>query len=150
MISYYQIQEDLQSLLLVGPAVGYTTTPKEVFIEAMEREAFFENMPFINIRLTEGEQEIRSIPDGYYTHLIFEIDVIAFDFTHFRKAAICRDLLMGEAQSAIQQNSRFNSEIQTSTLTPSIKFGAGTPEGAGGHVATGTFTLDVEVSVEPS
>lgn len=149
-IDYFQIQEDLQVVLIAGPSDGYTDKPKEVFIEAMEREAIFDNMPFINIRLVEGEREIRSIPDGYYSHIIFEIDIITFNFTHFKEAAQLRDSLMGEAEKSIQENSRFSANIETSTLVPSMKFGAGTAEGAGGHIATGTFTLDVEVSVEPA
>ena len=149
-INYFQIQEDLQTILVAGPSAGYTVEPTKVFIEAMEREASFDNMPFINIRLVEGEREIRSIPDGYYAHILFEIDIITFNFAEFKDAAKLRDCIMGEAEKAIQENSQFSADIQTSTLTPQMRFGAGTPEGAGGHVATGTFTLDVEVSVEPA
>ncbi len=150
LVEYYQIQEDLAELISDGPSAGYTEKPKEVFIEAMEREATFDNMPFVNVRLVEGDSELRSIPDGYYITLLYEIDIISFDLTHFKKAAKIRDDLMGEVQLAIQQTPRFAESINASTLTPSIKFGAGTPEGAGGHVATGTFTLSVEISVEPA
>jgi len=150
LINYYQIQEDLQALLLTGPTLGYTTTPKNIFIEAMDREAIFDHMPFINIRLVDGEIEIRSIPTGYYAKLPYEVDIVSFDLSEFRKAATLRDILMGEAQLAVQQTPRFNGDISTSIIGPSIKFGAGTPEGAGGHIAIGTFTVQVETYVEPA
>jgi len=150
LIDYYQIQEDLQALLETGPAGGWTLQPTFVFIEAMEREAVFSSMPFINLRMTEGEMEMRSLPNGYYATITIEVDIISFDLSEFKKAASIRDDMMGEAQLAVQQNPRFNSEIETSSIAPSIRFGAGTPEGAGGHIAVGTFTITVEAFVEPA
>ncbi len=90
------------------------------------------------------------MPNGYYAFLTYEIDAAVFDFTAFRKAASLRDTLMGEAQLAIQQNPRFNGDINTSTISPEITFGAGTTEETGGHIAVGTFSVTVEVYVEPA
>lgn len=149
LIDYYGIQEDLQALLLAGPVGGYTIVPNNVYIEAMEREAVFEAMPFINIRLPSGEMEMRSIPNGYYAVLLYEVDVITFDLSEFRKAATVRDDMMGDAQVTVQETPRFNGSISTSLIAPNLTFGAGTPEGAGGHIATGTFTVQVEASIEP-
>lgn len=150
LIDYYQIQEDLKTLLEAGPAAGWTTQPTFVFIEAMEREAVFSSMPFINIRMLEAEMEQRSLPNGYYSTITMEIDIITFDLSEFRKAATLRDDIMGEAQLAVQENPRFNSEILTASIAPSVRFGAGTPEGAGGHIAVGTFTVTVETYIEPT
>lgn len=148
LIDYYAIQEALQTILVAGPAAGYATQPDNVFIEAMDRETVFESMPLINIRLIEGEMEVRSIPNGYYLLLSFEIDVVCFDLSEFRLAANQRDDIMGDAQLAIQENAQFHSSLSTSTISPSIRFGAGTPEGAGGHIAIGTFTVTAEAYID--
>lgn len=148
LIDYYGIQEALQTILEAGPTAGYTTHPSNVYIEAMDRELVFEAMPAINIRLTEAEIEIRSLPNGYYAFIPYEVDVVHFDLNEFRLAATVRDTMLGEAQLAVQQNARFHSSISTSTISPRVQFGAGTPEGAGGHIAVGTFTVTVEVYVD--
>lgn len=148
LIDYYGIQEALQALLVTGPSSGYTKEPQNVYIEAMDREAVFDAMPFINVRLTEGEVEVRSLPNGYYALLNYEVDVITFDLSEFRKAATVRDDMMGEAQLAVQENPRFHGDLSTSTISPTIRFGAGTPEGAGGHIAVGTFTVTVEAYID--
>ena len=148
LVNYYQIQEDLAALLHTGPSEGWQHQPNNILIEAMDREMTFDAMPLINIRLTDGEIEVRSLPNGYFAEITYELDVISFDLSEFRKASIVRDEILGDAQLTIQRNSRFNSDILTSTITPTIKFGAGTPEGAGGHIAVGTFTVVVEVEID--
>lgn len=150
LIDFYGIQSALADVLKSGPEAGYTTHPHNVFIEAMDREATFDNMPFLNVRLTEGTNEVRSMPNGYYMFLTFEVDVVCFDFTEFKKAANLRDDIMGEAMLALQQNARFHAGISTSTIAPNLRFGAGTPEGAAGHVAVGTFTVTVEADIDAS
>ncbi len=146
-IDYYQISEDLKTILVAGPAAGYTNDPKHVRIEAMDRDQKFDDMPYINIRLIDADLELTRIPNGYYGHIIFEIDVVTFDLSLFSKAAQARDDLLGDAQDAIQENRVFSSVIQTSILG-NVSFGVGTPEGANGHVAMCTFQLDAEVDIE--
>jgi len=150
LVNYYAIQSALADLLKTGPSGGYTDGhhPKDVFIEAMDREAVFDNMPFINVRLPEGTMEMRSIPNGYRLYLTFEIDIVCFHFTHFVNAAILRDTILGEAQLAVQQNARFYDGIDSSKIEPTIRFGAGTVEGAQGHVATATFSVIVEADID--
>ncbi len=148
LVDYYQIQEDLSALLHTGPEEGWQHQPNKILIEAMDREMTFDSMPLINIRLTDAAIEVRSLPNGYFAEITYELDVISFDLSEFRKASIVRDDIMGDAQLTIQRNSRFNGDILTSTITPTIRFGAGTPEGAGGHIAVGTFTVVVEVEID--
>ncbi len=150
-LDFHLIQEDLKNLLVAGPAAGYTSAnqPKHVYVEAMEREGTFDSMPFINIRLVDAEMEIRSLPNGYYGLIIFEIDVVAFDFTHFKKAANIRDDLVREAWITIQETAAWSSVLSTSQLG-NIRFLAGTQEGAGGHVAIATFQVTAEAYVEPT
>lgn len=148
MINYNAIHTALVAVLQAGPSGGYTIAPNTVFQEAMEREVSFSNMPFINVRLSEGITELRSIPNGYYIHVGFEVDIVAFDLSHFSVAATIRDGLLREAQRAVQQNRAFHADIATSTVGPQLKFLAATPEGAQGHVSSVTFVVDVEASVE--
>lgn len=148
-LDYYQIQEDLQTILKAGPASGYTNAPLFVFIEAMDRETTFDRMPFINIRLIEADIEMITIPNGYYGNITFEIDIITFDLSEFKKASNLRDDLLREAQLAVQQTAAFSAQIQTSQLG-GVSFGVGTPEGANGHVAMCTFTVVAEAYIEPT
>jgi len=146
-VDYYQIQADLQTILVTGPAAGWTVPPKHVFIEAMDRETTFDQMPFINIRLVNADIEIIRLPNGYDADITIEMDVISYDLTHFSKAANIRDVMLQEAQLAIQETAQFSSVIQTSQLG-GVTFGAGTPEGAAGHVALCTFEVIAEACFE--
>lgn len=148
-LDYYQMQEDLQGILLAGPSGGYTVDPIHVFIEAMDRETTFDHMPFVNIRLMEADIEMTTIPNGYYGKITFEIDIITFDFTEFKIASNLRDDLLREAQLAVQETAAFSAQIQTSQLG-GVAFGTGTPEGANGHVAMCTFTVVAEAYIEPT
>jgi hypothetical protein len=147
MIDYNQIHQDLLTLVSGGT---YTDEIANFYIEADDREATFSHMPFFNIRLIQANIELRSIPNGYYGILTFEIDCVAFDLSEFRVAAVMRDRLLKECQLVIQGNSLFSGSIQTSIIGPEVKFISGTPEGANGHVAAATFGLSVEVSIEPT
>lgn len=142
-VDYFGIHESLATL--IKNEVGQF---KAVLIEAMDRELTLDNMPLCNVRLVSGEQEVRSLPNSYYLFLTFEIDVIAFSLTLFKEAATLRDSLLGAAQDAIQANRNFHVDLQTSSLVPSIRFGALAPEGAGGHVAVATFTVRCEAYIE--
>ena len=150
MIDYYTIQSDLHTIISAGT---YTDGIKEFLIEAMDRDLMLGNMPFINIRLAEADIEIRSLPNGYYAYLSFKIDVVAFDFTEYKKAAIVRDRLMKEVQTVIQGNRAFSANVQTSSVGPKVTFSAGIAdedEDSRGHIAAATFEVVVEVSVEPN
>lgn len=144
-INYYGIQEALFNLIKDGT---YTNAPEKVFIEAMERETSFDNMPLVNIRLVDGTIEIRSLPNGYFFELNFEIDVVSFNLNHFKEAATLRDTLMKEIQDLVISNPRFHADLLTAHIMPNIQFSAGTPEGAGGHIAAGTLSVTAEAYVD--
>jgi len=150
MINYYTIQTDIKTIINGG---SYTDTPKEVFIEAMDRDQLLGNMPFINIRLPSAQIELRSLPNGYYAYLLFNIDVVAFDFTEFKKAAIVRDRLLKEVQTRLQSNRQFSASVETSKIGPRIEFAAGIAEEqetTSGHIALATFDFIVEAFIEPA
>lgn len=147
MIDYNQIQSDLYDVLAAGT---YTDTIQKFWIEADEREMTLSHMPFINVRMTEAAVELRTLPSGYYIRLKFEIDCIAFDLSSYRTGAQIRDRMVKEAMEAIQADSKFNANLNTSLIGDELSFLSGSPEGAQGHIAGATFTVIAEVSVEPA
>lgn len=153
MIDFFQIQSDLNDLLVatdfttVVHPTGQNIDPK-FYIEAMERDMSFDNMPMFNIRLIEGEVEVRSLPNGYYIVINFEIDVIAFDFTEYKNAANIRDDLLQIAMDSIRSQPQFSGTLNDSMIGPQLQFSAGAPEGAGGHVAAVTFQVTATAYVE--
>ena len=152
MIDYNGIQQALKTILETGPLGGYTTPPDQVFAEAMERDAIFSNMPFLNVRLLNSDAEVINLSGGqtsdYYATISLEVDVIAFDLTHFSEAASLRDTLLREAQLAVIQNKNFHADIQTSTVAPNVAFNSAGDEDTGAHVAIATFSVSVEVDVQ--
>lgn len=150
MINYYTIQDDIKTIISGGT---YTDAIKEYFIEAMERDMLLGNMPFINIRMTNANLQIRSLPNGYYGMVAFEIDVVTFDLSEFKKAAIVRDRILKEVQLRLQANRQFSAGVETSTIGPRVIFGAGTAAEGDlqmGHIASATFDFVVEVYIEPA
>lgn len=150
MIDYYQIQSDIKTIISGGT---YTDPIKEVFIEAMDRDMLLGNMPCINIRLVNANIQVRSLPNGYYAFVAFEIDVLSFDLSLFEKAAIVRDRIMRQVQLRLQANRQFSAGVETSTVGPRVIFSAGTAddnENTRGHIALATFDFVVEAFVEPA
>lgn len=148
LVDFYQYQSDLKTILAAGPSTGFQTTPQNVFIEAMERETTFSHMPFVNVRLPSANIELRSIPNGYYALINYEVDIVCFDMSHFQVAAQARDNLLADLMLAVQENRQFSANIETSIIGSEINFGAGVADNGQGHVAAVTFTVAVEVYVD--
>lgn len=148
-IDYIGIQTALQALIEADIEAGnFTDEIKKVFLEATARDLVYDNMPMINIRLSSGVMEPRSLPNGYHFTGLFEIDVHTYDFTNFVSAATVRDRILNELQLLIQKNSRFHADLDTSMISRQIGFGAAEIEGAQGHVAIVTFQVTFEVTVD--
>lgn len=150
MLDFYGVQEALRDLLKADATLAASVKQDSFFIEMMDREDRLDHMPIINVRLTEGASEIRSIPNGYYVTARFDIDIVSFDFTHFNKAARVRDNLLNRAMAVVKGNADFHVDISTSTVGPDIKFGAGTPDQGGGHLALATFSVTIEADINAS
>jgi hypothetical protein len=140
-IDYYEVQEALTGILSADATLAAVV--KSFFIEAMEKEIIIGNMPIINVRLIATESEVRA-GQSYYEHINYEIDVAVANFTHFREAAKLRDDILGRARDVIQANPRFHVALESTLLIPLIRFGALSPEGAGGHCALATFSVRCE------
>ena len=154
MIDFYQISEDLNTLIsgldysgLVHPQ-GESIDLKH-FIEAMTREMRFDQMPMTNIRMTEGDFEQRSLPNGYYINMTLMVDVVAFDFTEFKIAANIRDDILRIVMNGIRATPKFSAALNESSIGDNASFGAGVgDEGQNGHVAYVTFEVIVGAYVE--
>lgn len=144
-LNYYDIQEAFKDLLR---SAIYNKLVKNVYIEAMARETTFDHMPFINIRLVSSDVEARSIPDGDYEFIIFEIDVATMDFTEFKKAAKVRDDIVKTIRETVTLNPRFHSSLSTANILGNIRYGAAEQEGAGQNVALATMSLVAEAYVD--
>lgn len=144
-INYTAIGAALKALLVAGNITGV----KNVYQEAMDRDLLLDNMSLINVRLAEASWQERSLPNGYYAFLGFEVDVAAYDFTSFVEAATLRDSILDAAMLRVQANSRFHNDVNASRLG-NIKFSQLAAQGAGGHVACATFAVIAEVYVEAS
>lgn len=142
-IDYYEIEEALIGILSADATLNSPAMVKSFFIEAMEKDIVVHNMPLVNVRLIATEVEVRA-GQSYYEHINFEIDVSVSNFTHFREAAKLRDDIIGRARDIIQANPRFHVAIESTLLVPLIRFGALSPEGAGGHCALATFSVRCE------
>lgn len=150
MINYHQIQTDIKTIISGGT---YTDTIKEIFIEGMDRDMLLGNMPCVNIRMVSANLQIRSLPNGYYAYVAFEIDVLCFDLSLYEKAAIVRDRILKEVQTRLQSNRQFSGLVETSSVGPRVIFSAGTAEeneNTRGHIALATFDFVVEAFVEPA
>lgn len=141
-LNYEAIVEDLRTVLSTVSGV------KKIFVEAANHDITLDNMPLFNIRMVQAEEEIVNIPNTYYEFINIEVDVVAYDLTNFKEASIIRNGLLKLAKEAVRSNRVFNSQLETSRTAPTTRFGALSPEGAGGHAAVATFTVRCEAYVE--
>jgi hypothetical protein len=145
-LDYSGIQQALADLLTPATIPGLRKT----FIEAMERDMLLDNSPFVNVRLVEEDWEMVSLPNGYYSKMLFEVDVVAFHFTKYGDAATLRDQLVGVIKDVLRTtaNRRFHASLSTSMLVGRTKFGALVPPHGGGHVALATFQVRCEADID--
>lgn len=143
-IDYFGVQTALQQLLLAN-----VTGLKQVFIEGMDRDMTLDRMPFINLRMPSSDQEVTTLGStSYYEFIHLEVDVVAFHLAEFKAAAKIRDDLLRQARDAVVKNRVFHADLNTSRITGKIRFGALSPEGAGGHVALATFQVMAEAYLD--
>lgn len=149
---YGDIEQALVDLLT---AVDYSSTfnadnrvtTVRVINEGMAAEMTLAHMPLINVRLVESYAQLTNIPNGYYEKIQYDVDIHAFDFTSFRNATTLRDGILALARTAVQKARAFHVDLETSSISSKIQFGAAAPE-AGGHVASVTFTVVAEGYVD--
>jgi hypothetical protein len=143
-LNYYDIQEALKDLLAGGT---YDYVINNFYIEAMAGETTFSHMPFVNTRLISSDVEIRSLPEGDYEFISFEIDVLTFNLTHFKEAAIIRESIVKSIRDLLKNNRQFHSDLSTANIQGQVRFGAVSGEGETGFVALATIPLIAEAYI---
>lgn len=143
---FYAMQEAAKTLI----EASAIQEVKHVFIEAMERDLIFSNMPLINLRLSEADIEIINLPNSYRATIPLEVDVVAFDLSQFKKAASLRGTILRQVLDVFRSSTNriFYPDLDTSSVQSRITFGAGVIEGGKGHVASATFTVVAEADIE--
>jgi hypothetical protein len=121
-----------------------------IYIEAMERDFSLAHMPMINITLSEAQYELITLPNGYYAHIKIEVEVVAYDLSEYRKASKQRDDILKIVMETLRRTTNFNNDsVDSSIIGERVTFSAGTPEQAGGHIATATFSVLAKCYVDP-
>ena len=149
-LDYGTISSDLAALLTATDfsSVFAGTNPPITKVRVMEEaqgvEMGLNQMPFVNVRLMTSEVELVNIPDGYYEHVMFEVDIYGFDFTSYRSATTLRDGILKICLDAVRAAHGFSASISTCRVGPQIRFAALSPDNGAGHVAMATFTVDAE------
>lgn len=141
--SYSDLEAALSSLLVAG-----STGATHIFIEGMEREVLnLSHMPLINIRVVESAPEVVSLPNKYHERVQLAIDIVAFDFTSYSAASRIRSALVRAVRDLIVANRQFYSLLDTTTIGPSVSFGASGTRENNGHIAMATMTVLCEAYV---
>jgi hypothetical protein len=107
--------------------------------EIDEREIRFDNMPLIDVRPSEADNEIRAGQD-YFTDLTYQCDIYSFDLSLMKEAATLRDLILKRAQNAVRANASFHVELETSQLG-TVEFTTTKDENTGAFVAQASFQV---------
>lgn len=142
MIDIDGIGESLRTLIETNQ-----TDFQMVRYEGDERDQNFSNMPYCDINLLRMDPDIRAGND-YVVSATYIVTVIAFDFTSHKEAATIRNVLVKDAQNTIRQNSKFDTDLETSKIGPS-EFANAKDDESKAFMAVATFEVDVLVFVGP-
>jgi hypothetical protein len=107
--------------------------------EVDERDLRFDQMPLIDVRPTDADNEVRAGQD-YFTDLTFQCDIYSFDLSSVKEAATLRDTILQAAQNAVRANPSFHVELETSMLG-SVEFTTTKDEDTGSFVAQASFQV---------
>lgn len=104
LIDYDQIVADVVSLLKT--MTGATQPYKLVGPDLMTRDFVFDNMPLADVRLATGDQQALA-GQRYYSTILLEIEIAAFDLRDKAEAAKIRNELLARTQRLIVENPHY-------------------------------------------
>lgn len=139
-LNYNTIQDDLVTLLA---AVSGVELAKK---ECDERDYAFSNMPLVDVRLTDGDPQVRAGRD-YYVFTTFEVQITTFDLSGYDDAATLRNTILTDAIETVRNNANFSAAIETSRIGP-ISFSNAKDEDSGAFMAAVTFEVRTEAFVD--
>lgn len=133
MLEYTGIAEALAAVLQAVDGVHMAE------YEVDERDLRFDNMPLIDVRPVEADNDVRAGQD-YFTDLTFQCDIYSFDLSSVKEAATLRDTILKRAQNAVRANPAFHVELETSLLG-TVEFTTTKDEDTGSFVAQASFQV---------
>lgn len=133
MLDYTGIAEALATVLVAAEGVNLSG------YEVDERTLSYDNMPLIDVRPVEAENDVRAGQD-YFTRLTFQCDIYAFDLSSVKEAAIVRDSILKSAQNVVRANPAFHVDLETSVLG-AVEFSSTKDENSGSFVAQASFQV---------
>lgn len=140
-IDFNQIQDDLVALINGG-----STGAELVKKEADERDYAFNNMPLVDVRLTDSDPEVRSGRD-YFVDTTFEVQVTTYDLSDFADAATLRQSVITAIVDLIRNNANFSASIESSVIGAHT-FSSAKDEQSGAFMAAGTVQVVVKTFVD--
>lgn len=141
MIDYDGIGESLRTLIETN-----VTDFKKVNYEGDERDENMANMPYADIVLLTGDNDIRAGND-YVVTVTYIVSVMALDLSSHKEAATIRNGLVRLSQRAVKDNPRFDTDLESSKLGP-MQFANAKDDDTGAFMALATFEVDVLVFVD--
>lgn len=140
-VNFNTIQDDLVALIAANvPAAELVKK------EADERDYVFSNMPLIDVRLTEGNPEIRAGRD-YYVFTTFEVQVTTHDLSGFDEAATLRDTVLSDTIDVIRNTANFSANLESSRIGQ-VQFSNAKDENSGAFMAAATVEIQTETFVD--
>lgn len=137
------IDYDLITRDMAAAIKANVTGVKEVFADANDWDFVVANMPMADVRVR------RTIPSdeggrNYWTDVVMEVELGAFDMTNRRDAAKIRNDLANAVQRYFQDNPRFSGAVDT-TLVGNGEFATTESTDQGAFVAVAILQFNVKV-----
>jgi hypothetical protein len=108
--------------------------------EVDQRDLSLTNMPIIDVRPADADNEIRAGQD-YVTALSYQCDLYTFALSDAKKAATLRDTILKDAQNAVRANPQFHVDLETSFLGAVEFSSTGKDEDVGAYSSLASFAV---------
>lgn len=138
-IDYTQVLTDMRNVVEAA-SLGF----KRVFKNADDQEFTFMNCPLVDLRIRRVVPELVNIPQGYYSTLVVEAEIAAYDMTSRDKCATIRDNLTNALQGYFKANPRFSGWADSTEVGPA-EFDVGETKQQGEFVAATVATFNVKI-----
>ncbi len=126
--------------------LSLSTSIKLVKKEADERDYVFHNMPLVDVRLKDSQNEVRAGRD-YYVFVTFEVQITTFDLSDFNEAATLRDTILSAVVDVVRNNANFSSQLETSRIGL-ISFSNAKDEDSGAFMSAATVEVIAEAFID--
>lgn len=127
-VDFQQIQDDLVTLITNNVSdFNFIDTDMD------EREHSMHNMPLADVTLNLVEPEPRAAGQ-YVQRPTLQVEIVAFDLSSSREAAIIRNDLLQKVQQAIVDNPQFSGEL-SDTLLGNVEFQNARDEDTGAFIS---------------